>query len=737
MKLRIVGDSHVVALAAGRRLLPPSAWPQGIPIAKLFSFPATRRPFHQAGADGVAFLDEDMGRRLHTVTGDSVMRAGEDVFAISLPFSTSLLLWSATWRTHRPWRRCPDGLQPVSDGAVAAMVLDHFRHALAWLADLRGAGVRFFVMESPPVRQRDIGVKKTGSPEAVIELDRLARDAIDAELGRLGIPVLRAPREAYQGAPRASFLREELGEPTDRHHANAAYAALQLPRLLDFAASLGPGPQGSVHHAAMLAEAEARCAAGESEAGFALFDRALAEVDPAADRAGFAGVAERYLAAAARGREHVEHARALLARLRGLAGSTLPLGCELVAARSKVLMDGPERLRVFLRALHEGGTPALRTEAIRGGLIAAIALRDRAALGFLAAQGETLRDEIAAGRHAVETAQLLGDAALLLDAPHRARPFYRAVLAARPDLVPALIGEAAVALEAGEVAAARSGLERALAETDPVREPLLATLLSYGTAALAAPPEPSVEAFVFTHLHRREKLQAFADLAGPGLGLIERTVSTMRERMELPPGFPITVLYDHQDTSDNATYRRNLEAWCAEESLGLVVNHGNGLRRQWLDAMARARTDLVLLVEHDLEFQPTCPPLSRVAGTMRARPDVFYIRYARRSNVVAGYDTILTQGARDRESRICRTPSFSNNPQLVRRDYLLQVIRPLISERSGADQENFGAGGVERTVNARYRHVEARVGLPAAMRLFGTFIWGHPGDPRTATHIGR
>jgi len=336
---------------------------------------------------------------------------------------------------------------------------------------------------------------------------------------------------------------------------------------------------------------------------------------------------------------------------------------------------------------------------------------------------------------------VLGDAHSVTDRLPAARAAYLAARDAAPaDLRPAL-GLAAVAAAEGDLPAVRALLAGLGSRAEEATPPLLRVLLSNilaGWPVDGEPPEPSsgMEIFIFTHFHRSEKLRRNPRLAAPGLGLIERTVGSMKRHFAPPPGTPVTVLYDHRPGEYAEDYARALRAFCVEEGLKLVVNEGFGLRRQWLDMLARSRADVILPVEHDHEFLSTAPTVAELLNVLARRPDVQHLRLGRRDVVERGYDLVLWQGAPERAAGMCRTATFANSPQLVRRRFLEGVIRPLISGNAASDTVNFGAGGVEATVNSEYRRLEKAIGLPAAMLLFGTFTWGNPGDRQHLEHIG-
>ena len=333
---------------------------------------------------------------------------------------------------------------------------------------------------------------------------------------------------------------------------------------------------------------------------------------------------------------------------------------------------------------------------------------------------------------------LAGDAFLLNDAPEEAEACYRAALALGPGHPRGIMGLAALALDrdapesAGRLVSEGAGALRAAGDEEAAR--IAEAVAALWSRRAAAPPPETVEIVFFCHA--TAKLKRNPHLGPPGTGLMDTALASLRAEMRPGPEVPATLLYDHRDTPLNDEFRAGLERLCAAEGMRLVVNTGNGLRRQWLDAFSRARADLVMVVEQDHEFLPPCPSFPQLLATFAARPDINHLRINRRDNLPAGFDMMLSRTARDAESGILRTGRFSNTPHVIRRDFYEAVVHPIIVGRDTQDARNMGAAGVEESVNAVMRRMEGLVGLPALMRLFGLAIWGHPGERQRVRHLG-
>jgi hypothetical protein len=228
--LALIGDSHVVSLgqAAERRnrVLRSGSSSYRVSVNKLFIFKYVLEKFFEVGNDEVRLLTPGAPEKLQDCLGSPTLRASEPrVLGISMPYTTSVILWNSTWKKSRPWRQCAKGYRAVSDGVIAAIAHRHFQHVFDFLEALQAQRTRFFVVESPPPRSND-----PAASTEMLELDRVVRLAVRGKLDELGIDTVSVPEAAYEGSPGRSFLKDCYGRRlgNDRHHANEEFGALQL-----------------------------------------------------------------------------------------------------------------------------------------------------------------------------------------------------------------------------------------------------------------------------------------------------------------------------------------------------------------------------------------------------------------------------------------------------------------------------------------------------------------------------
>jgi hypothetical protein len=229
-ELALIGDSHVVSLSQAaqsrNRVLRNGSTSYRVSVGKLFVFKSVLEKFFEIGNDGVRLLSPAATGKLQDCLGSPTIRGSEPrILGISMPYTTSLILWNSTWKTCRPWRAWAKGQLAVSDAVIAAITHCHFRHVYDFLEALQAVRVRFFVVESPPPRSND-----PAASTELLELDCLVRLAVREKLDALGIDTVSVPEAAYDGSPGRSFLKDCYGRRSgnDRHHANEEFGALHL-----------------------------------------------------------------------------------------------------------------------------------------------------------------------------------------------------------------------------------------------------------------------------------------------------------------------------------------------------------------------------------------------------------------------------------------------------------------------------------------------------------------------------
>lgn len=262
-ELALIGDSHVVSLRQAaekrNRVLRHGSSSYRLSVGRLFAFNDAVEKFFEIGTDGVRLLSPRATGKLRDCLGSPTFRSSEPrILGISMPYTTSLILWNSTWKTCRPWWACAEGYVAVSDAVICAMTLGHLRHVFEFLEALQALDVRFFVVESPPPRSDDHAVGTLASTE-LLELDRVVRLAVRGKLDALGIDTVSVPEAAYEGSPGRSFLKDCYGrrDGNDRHHANEEFGILQLDAISTYLSRRYPAEKkAEIDEAATYQESE-------------------------------------------------------------------------------------------------------------------------------------------------------------------------------------------------------------------------------------------------------------------------------------------------------------------------------------------------------------------------------------------------------------------------------------------------------------------------------------------------
>jgi hypothetical protein len=243
MRLIIFGDSHVVALGRAIPDLNPverNVYPGEIRVGKVMPFNHSLRDFFVVRGDEIRFGDAPHRKQISKLFGREVI--GQDsrdsILALSMPFTTTLVLRNGTWNSHSPWSVTDhSNKQLVSHAVLYEIALAHFAAVLRFVTALQSIDLRLMVVAAPPPRATDSKIARW-NPEVILRVDELTRGVIANELEQRAVPVVEPPDEVFQQPGRRGFLRSEYGDDRDDHHGNAEYGRLMLLRVMALAASM-------------------------------------------------------------------------------------------------------------------------------------------------------------------------------------------------------------------------------------------------------------------------------------------------------------------------------------------------------------------------------------------------------------------------------------------------------------------------------------------------------------------
>jgi hypothetical protein len=224
-RLVLIGDSHVQFLGShiARNSLPISV--RHCNGAKLFE------PFAAASGKGtIVWTDavaEHFGAALENQSGLLV--------GVSSGAALSIIARDPMWQLHAPWGIADvQSLQPISDSVLRKVINDLMAPTFAFLDLLLAEGFETFFIEPPPLKNTHPGLLSGTKPAVLLAFEEFWRAMTRKECVTRNIRWLEPPSISIDGD---GFLKEEYSFDLDKdpHHANAAYSALVVARLIEFA----------------------------------------------------------------------------------------------------------------------------------------------------------------------------------------------------------------------------------------------------------------------------------------------------------------------------------------------------------------------------------------------------------------------------------------------------------------------------------------------------------------------
>jgi hypothetical protein len=242
MNLLITGDSHAVVLGKSlaeitdqeRQLIGGE-----IRAAKLLSFPVALRKFFDVDGSRLKFVTEQIRPDKPIAFGLSGIDLVDknQIIAISMPFTTTVLLRNPIWKIYAPWQHAGAHRHSFSCSVMKEIVLGHFQHVIDLFSTLKRFGVPSIAIDAPaPRRVVTSAWSKNDDTQLIISIDQVSRRIMNEQLSLLGIPVVPTPKQTIDDH---GFLRDEFA--ADAHHGNQFYGALMLRKVLKEASTIDSG----------------------------------------------------------------------------------------------------------------------------------------------------------------------------------------------------------------------------------------------------------------------------------------------------------------------------------------------------------------------------------------------------------------------------------------------------------------------------------------------------------------
>ncbi|GAB4266201.1 MAG: hypothetical protein Kow0013_15110 [Pararhodobacter sp.] len=229
-KLLIVGDSHTGALERGRaRLAEAGALPAGIDwiVVPLGTGAGMNQPFWTPHRGRARLTQRGYRQRMPLIPPEDEV---VDAIGLSMPLWYGRVLRGLIRSGVAPVGSGVAG-RPLSRALFAHVVRSDMAFILDLVAFLRDGGLPVFAIEPPGIFRDNRFLLSHGAGD-LLALQSAIQAVQRKALAELGVPCVDLPPEATDetGLMRSAFRHED---PTDRHHANAAFGALMIRRIAD------------------------------------------------------------------------------------------------------------------------------------------------------------------------------------------------------------------------------------------------------------------------------------------------------------------------------------------------------------------------------------------------------------------------------------------------------------------------------------------------------------------------
>lgn len=224
--------------------------------------------------------------------------------------------------------------------------------------------------------------------------------------------------------------------------------------------------------------------------------------------------------------------------------------------------------------------------------------------------------------------------------------------------------------------------------------------------------------------------------SAPNVTLVETSLASLRRLSCLASAEAVISLHVPPSRSGDgraAQYRQNLLRLVSGlTNTRMIVSEVENAETAFARAITAIRTPLYLLWEHDWVFCRQVP-LEDILLEMQSDASINYVRFNQRHNVVTPFrfDSHLVPYP-SRFAPLLFTPSWSNNPHVARHSFFTQRCLPFL-DRVGNRSTRMGF--LEVPLTNQIRRSLTCCGVDAARADWGTFLYGHLGDPQVLAHL--
>ena len=212
--------------------------------------------------------------------------------------------------------------------------------------------------------------------------------------------------------------------------------------------------------------------------------------------------------------------------------------------------------------------------------------------------------------------------------------------------------------------------------------------------------------------------------------LIERMIQSLYTHMgSYDIKHYISLDHDPHDEG-SCIYLKNLQHLTTiYPNLHIIVTV-DGIRQSILNLVKSVQTEYFLYFEHDWEFVYPVD-IQNLINIFDHNKTINYIRFNKRNNSQAGWDTIMKEYKFD-STYLCATNAWSNNPYIARTDNWINNWLPLLEQYSPAIPKYMY---IEDELMQYYQNDIRSIGWDEAVVKWGIYIYGKLNQANTVNHL--
>ncbi|MGV8988265.1 MAG: hypothetical protein ACOH2H_18495 [Cypionkella sp.] len=235
MTVYVGGNSHCGALKLGMPLVKGAD--EALTVNAFGGNTLEAEPFSEIRDGRVEFTSRPYAKTLQSFTGKGYFDS-DDIWGICQGTHYNRFLKNPLWRgPAAPSAIATPKQRPISDGVLDAIIEADQAHVRTFIGQLKKTGVPVFAVSCAPVRRDGSAAGLGVPPEVILAISSRARDQFLAWLEAHDIAFVGPPPETMDAdgfllPEYCQGMIEKLGLP-DPVHANAAYGALMVQRIMD------------------------------------------------------------------------------------------------------------------------------------------------------------------------------------------------------------------------------------------------------------------------------------------------------------------------------------------------------------------------------------------------------------------------------------------------------------------------------------------------------------------------